>query len=113
MLTRGGVTILRFSGVARNPATVQQTAMQPHEKEFHAPQNEAAIFYGMFLRGHSADSLRRQIDISPNVFQKWMRAQEYDRNFREQLRRMYVYRKRVLAIFDSLVTSEESRRAWQ
>ena len=87
--------------------------MQPWEKEFHSPQNEAAMFYGMFLRGHSADSLRRQIDISPKVFRKWMRAREYDQSFREQLKRMYIYRKRVLAIFDSLVTSEQSGRAWQ
>ncbi len=87
--------------------------MQPQETEFHSPQTEAAMFYGMFLRGHSADSIRREIDISPKVFNKWMRAREYDTNFREQLKRMYQYRKRVLAIFDSLVTSEESTRAWQ
>ncbi len=87
--------------------------MQPYEKEFHSPQNEAALFYGMFLRGHSADSLRRQIDISPKVFQKWMRVREYDQSFREQLTRMYVYRKRVLAIFDSLIRSEEAGRARQ
>jgi len=67
----------------------------------------------MFLRGHSADSIRREIDIPPKVFNKWMRAREYDENFREQLKRMYHYRKRVLAIFDSLVTSEESKRVWQ
>ena len=87
--------------------------MQAHENEFHSPQNEAAMFYGMFLRGHSADSLRRQIDIPPKVFRKWMRAREYDPHFREQLKRVYIYRKRVLAIFDSLITSEQAGRAWQ
>jgi len=25
-----------------------------------APQREAALFYGLFLRGHSADALRRE-----------------------------------------------------
>ena len=87
--------------------------MQAQETEFHSPQTEAAMFYGMFLRGHSADSIRRQIDISPKVFEKWMRVQEYDDHFREQLKRMYAYRKRVLAIFDSLVTCEEAKHVWQ
>ncbi len=73
--------------------------------EFHAPQREAALFYGMFLRGRSADSLREEIDVSPKLFHKWMRAREYDPAFRKNLFRMYSYRKRVLAIFDFLVTS--------
>jgi len=65
------------------------------------------------LRGHSADELREEIDISPKVFRKWMRAQEFDQTFREDLRRMYQYRKQVLAIFDSLVTSERIFERWQ
>ena len=73
----------------------------------HSPQHEAAIFYGMFLRGHPAKELRREIDISPKLFYRWMRAREYGPAFRENLRRMYTYRKRVLAIFDSLVTTEQ------
>ncbi len=81
--------------------------------EFHSPQREAALFYGLFLRGHSIESLREQIDIPPKVFQKWMRAREYDQGFRDDLRRMYSYRKRVLAIFDSLVTSERANQRWQ
>jgi hypothetical protein len=28
-----------------------------------APQREAALFYGLFLRGHSANTLRRDIDV--------------------------------------------------
>ena len=78
----------------------------------HAPQREAAIFYGMFLRGRPLRSLREEIDVSPELFRKWMRAREYDKSFRENLRRMYVYRKQVLAIFESLVTSDQSNRAW-
>ena len=42
-----------------------------------------------------------------------MRAREYDQNFREQLRRMYLYRKQVLAIFDSLVMSNQTQTVWQ
>jgi hypothetical protein len=81
--------------------------------EFHSPQREAAIFYGMFLRGHSADELRQEIDIPRKVFTKWMRAREFDMTFRENLRRIYTYRKQVLAIFDSLVTSDKSNQNWQ
>ncbi len=83
------------------------------DTELHSPQTEAAMFYGLFLRGHSADSLRAEIDVSPQLFDKWMRAREYDQDFREQLRRLYAYRKRVLAIFDSLVSSTHTHSAWQ
>jgi hypothetical protein len=83
------------------------------DTEFHSPQREAAIFYGMFLRGHSADELREEIDISPKLFAKWMRAREFDITFRENLRRIYTYRKQVLAIFDSLVTSDKTNQNWQ
>lgn len=81
--------------------------------EFHSPQREAALFYGLFLRGHSIEALRAQIDISPKVFRKWMHSREFDDDFREDLRRMYSYRKQVLAIFDALVTSEQTSHSWQ
>ena len=83
------------------------SSMQGIDPELHSPQREAAIFYGMFLRGRSAEELRREIDISPKLFSKWMRAREYGPAFRNNLRRMYAYRKQVLAIFDSLVTTEQ------
>ena len=71
------------------------------------------MFYGLFLRGHSADSIRQEIDISPSLFRKWMRAREWDEKFRDDLQKMYQYRKQVLAIFDSLVTSEKAMTSWQ
>ena len=71
------------------------------------------MFYGLFLRGHSADSIRAEIDIPPRLFRKWMRAREWDENFRNDLQKMYQYRKQVLAIFDSLVTSEKAMSSWQ
>ncbi len=83
------------------------SAMRGIDPKLHSPQREAAIFYGMFLRGRSAEELRREIDISPKLFRKWMRAREYGPAFRNNLRRMYAYRKQVLAIFDSLVTTEQ------
>ena len=83
------------------------------EREFHAPQKEAALFFGLFMRGHSAESIRAEIDVPERVFRKWMRTQEYGKEFREQLCRVYQYRKQVLAIFNSLVTSAQSQSAWQ
>lgn len=74
-----------------------------------APQREAAIFYGLFLRGHSADDLRRDIDVPRPLVSKWLQPQRYEENFRDSLRRMYSYRKKVLAIFDELVLKEKHR----
>lgn len=71
------------------------------------------MFYGLFLRGHPVGVLREQIDISPKVFKKWMRLREYDADFQEHLRRTYRYRKQVLTIFDSLVTTAQTKNASQ
>ena len=74
-----------------------------------APQREAAIFYGLFLRGHSADDLRRDIDVPRPLLHKWLQPRRYEDNFRNSLRQMYTYRKKVLAIFDELVLKEKYR----
>jgi hypothetical protein len=74
-----------------------------------APQREAALFYGLFLRGHSAEDLRRDIDVPRPVLEKWRQPQRYEESFRASLQRMYSYRKRVLAIFDELVLKEKRR----
>jgi hypothetical protein len=74
-----------------------------------APQREAALFYGLFLRGHSAEDLRRDIDVPRPVLEKWRQPQRYEESFRASLQRMYSYRKRVLAIFDELVLKEKHR----
>jgi hypothetical protein len=74
-----------------------------------APQREAAMFYGLFLRGHSADALRRDIDVPRPMLDKWLQPKRYEDGFRDSLRQMYSYRKKVLAIFDELVTKERVR----
>ena len=74
-----------------------------------APQREAAMFYGLFLRGHSADTLRRDIDVPKPVLEKWLRTRRYENGFRDSLKRVYSYRKQVLAIFDELVLNERNR----
>ena len=35
-----------------------------------APQREAALFYGLFLRGHSAEALRKDIDVPKKLLDK-------------------------------------------
>ena len=73
------------------------------------PQREAAFFYGLFLRGHDVDALRQDIDIPRGMMDKWMRARDFEANFRENLHRVYAYRKQVLAIFDGLILNEQDR----
>ena len=74
-----------------------------------APQREAAMFYGLFLRGHPADALREDIDVPKPILAKWLKPRRYEDNFRDSLQRMYAYRKQVLAIFDELVFKEKHR----
>ena len=74
-----------------------------------APQREAAFFYGLFLRGHDVETLRQDIDVPRSMIDKWMRAKDFEIPFRESLRRVYSYRKQVLAIFDGLVLNEQDQ----
>lgn len=74
-----------------------------------APQREAAFFYGLFLRGHDVETLRQDIDVPRSMVDKWMKAHDFEVSFRENLQRVYYYRKQVLAIFDGLVSNEQMR----
>ncbi len=74
-----------------------------------ATQREAAMFYGLFLRGHSLDALRKDIDVPVTLATKWRNAPRYDTAFRDKLNRVYTYRKQVLAIFEELIGSEKNR----
>ena len=78
-----------------------------------ASQREAAMFYGLFLRGHSIDALRRDIDIPKPLIEKWLKAPRYESGFRDNLKRVLSYRKQVLAIFEELVHSEQHRARLQ
>ncbi len=73
-----------------------------------APQREAAFFYGLFLRGHSVNTLRQDIDVPRGIADKWVKSKDFQGSFRADLDRVYQYRKRVLAIFDGLVSSEQA-----
>ena len=74
--------------------------------DFDFPQREAAFFYGLFLRGHSAEELRRDIEVPPAVLRKWHRESERDPSLRDVFTRMVDYRRHVLAIFEALVDIE-------
>ena len=74
-----------------------------------APQREAAFFYGLFLRGHDIETLRQDIDVPRAMVDKWMRAPDFENSFRQNLQRLYSFRKQVLAIFDGLILNEQNR----
>jgi hypothetical protein len=71
-----------------------------------SPHREAAFFYGLFLRGHSLEALRQDIDVSPKLLDKWMKAKDFQVEFRADLERIYQFRKQVLAVFEALVHTE-------
>lgn len=77
--------------------------MEPNLSE---PQYEAAFFYGLFLRGYPLQKLRADIDVSPQVLERWQRLAVRDPWYQATAERVLNYRKHVLAIFDSLVFRE-------
>ena len=78
----------------------------PSELDGISPHREAAFFYGLFLRGHSLESLRRDIDVSPETVARWELLRGTDPWYHEALEVILPFRKKVLAIFESLITSE-------
>ncbi|MDE3181321.1 MAG: hypothetical protein KGM47_16890 [Acidobacteriota bacterium] len=76
------------------------------EGQLTEPRHEAAFFYGLFLRGHPLQKLRADIDVPPEVVERWHRHATNDPGYKSALARMVTYRKEVLAIFDSLVFRE-------
>jgi hypothetical protein len=85
-----------------NPATFVGSIDDPF-RELEFPQREAAFFYGLFLRGHSAEDLRRDIEVPASVLAKWDRESMRQPEQRVNFERIAEYRRHVLAIFDSLV----------
>lgn len=79
------------------------------EFDANAARKEAAMFFGLFLRGHPLEELRRDIDVPKEIAEKWFQPNRYEPSFRETLRRVYEYRKQVLAVFDELVWRERHK----
>ena len=56
--------------------------------------------------GHPLEKLRRDIDVPPQVLERWKRLALRDPWYHTTVERILAYRKNVLAIFDSLVFKE-------
>jgi hypothetical protein len=82
-------------------------------QDFQFPQREAAFFYGLFLRGHSADELRRDIRVPAAVLAKWDRESERQPELRSVLERVVQYRQHVLAIFENLLCHDSTTQRLQ
>ena len=82
-------------------------------QDLQFPQREAAFFYGLFLRGHSAEQLRRDIAVPAAVMAKWDRESEREPHLRTLLERVVRYRQHVLAIFENLIGHDSSTQRLQ
>lgn len=78
----------------------------PRAPGAEAPEQEAAFFFGLFLRGYSYQELRQDIEVPKAVESEWRRTAARDPGFASLADQMLAYRRRVLAIFQSLVASE-------
>jgi len=99
---------LPFSSMATMPNPLDDSL-----QDFQFPQREAAFFYGLFLRGHSADELRRDIAIPAPVLAKWDKETVHQPTLRPILERIVSYRRRVLAIFENLIGHDASTQRLQ
>ena len=106
----GGIEIckLRFSTMA----TLANPIEDPLQ-EFEYPQREAAFFYGLFLRGHSAEELRKDIQVPAMVLAKWDRETVREPQLRPLLERIVQYRQHVLAIFENLICHDAATQKLQ
>ena len=82
-------------------------------QDFQFPQREAAFFYGLFLRGHSAEELRRDISVPAPVLAKWDKEGVRQPGLRPLLERVVDYRRRVLAIFENLIVHDSAKQKLQ
>lgn len=92
--------------IEAKPSEVVAQTNQESARDFEYPQREAAFFYGLFMRGHDPEKLRRDIAVPPEVLVKWHREAEREPRLRDVLARVVEYRRHVLAIFDSLIGTE-------
>ena len=82
-------------------------------QDFQFPQREAAFFYGLFLRGHSADELRRDIQVPAAVLAKWDKETSRAPELRPVLEKVVQYRQHVLAIFENLICHDAALQKLQ
>ncbi len=80
--------------------------MEIYDNTLAEPQQEAAFFYGLFLRGQPLEKLRADIDVPPHILDRWRQLALREPWCKPMVERILNYRKHVLAIFDSLVFRE-------
>jgi hypothetical protein len=99
---------LRFSTMATlaNP-------LEERLQDFQFPQREAAFFYGLFLRGHSAEELRKDIQVPAAVLAKWDKETVREPQLRPILETIVRYRQHVLAIFENLICHDAATQKLQ
>ena len=95
-----------------NP-TMPSPPLEEPLQDLEFPQREAAFFYGLFLRGHSAEELRRDIEVPAAVLAKWDRETWHQPQLRPLLERIVRYRRHVLAIFENLICHDSSKQKLQ
>lgn len=95
-----------------NP-TIPGPPLEEPLQDLEFPQREAAFFYGLFLRGHSAEELRRDIEVPAAVLAKWDRETWHQPQLRPLLERIVRYRQHVLAIFENLICHDSSKQKLQ
>lgn len=86
------------------PGTARDDSEALEKRE--PPHREAAYFYGLLMRGHSVDELRRDIGVSEAVLARWQRLWRHDPLNRQQYEEILTYRRQVLTIFNTLVALE-------
>jgi len=74
--------------------------------ELEPPHREAAYFYGLLMRGHSLEQLRRDIEVPDKVLTRWQRLWRHEPHSRRRFEEILSYRRQVLAIFNTLVALE-------
>ena len=107
--TSGKLRFLPFEAMQTETNSTPAPPVNPAEemlRDFDYPQREAAFFYGLFLRGHSAEQLRRDIEVPQAVLLKWHREAEREPAMRDVFTRMVEFRRHVLALFEALVDTE-------
>jgi hypothetical protein len=96
-----------------NPLPSPPVRTEDALQDFEFPQREAAFFYGLFLRGHSADELRRDISVPAAVLAKWDKETVHAPQLRPLLERILRYRQHVLAIFENLIGHDSANQKLQ
>jgi hypothetical protein len=91
----------------------QPNPLEESLQDFQFPQREAAFFYGLFLRGHKAEELRRDIAVPAAVLAKWDRETQRQPHLRTVLERVVEYRRHVLAIFENLIGHDSAKQRLQ